>query len=103
MINSGEIVVKPLESPNVNANPLPQHNADEVNMISVEKQGNRQYLKKVEELAQPSRVHPVKWEYPEGGHAIEKEIALVKVQMNQLVELIVYQHQITRQLINQVS
>lgn len=51
MINSGEIVVKPPQSPNVNANPLSQHNADEVNMISVEKQGNRQYLKKVEELA----------------------------------------------------
>lgn len=45
----------------------------------------------------------MKWEYLEGGHAIEQVIALVKVQMNQLAELIVYQHQITGQLINQVS
>lgn len=103
MIDGGEIVVKPPELPNVNTNPLPQHDTDEVNMIGVGNHRNHQYLEKMGDLPQGSRSRPVKWDHPEDGYAIGHEIALIKVQVNQLAELIVHQHQVTQQLINQIN
>jgi len=100
MIDSGEIVVKAPEQPNVNNNPLPQHNAEGVNMIGAGSRENRKYLRKLGEA--PAMIDPSIWGYPEERYTVEQSLASIKVQVDQLAELIVYQHQVTRQLIDQV-
>lgn len=59
MIDSGEIVVKAPEQPNVNNKPLPQHNAEGVNMIGAGSRENRKYLRKLGEA--PAMIDPSIW------------------------------------------
>lgn len=91
--------MKQPEQSNVHTNPLPQHNIEGVNMIgaeNIERDSNHKYLRSVGEYPQKSGTSILGWEYPKRSHLVEYELGLIKHQMNQLAELVVYQHQLTR-------
>lgn len=67
---------------------------------NIKRDSNHKYLRKVEEYPPKSRTSILGLEYPKRKHLVEQELRIIKHQINQLAELVVYQHQLTRQLVS---